>query len=170
MARFIHLTDERLLPRLKKSGIKTSLWGRERLRCVYATPVLPDFQVTHQWLRELKNRGIRTIGAIQFTIPDREEVRVGRFSEDPVSMTAAQAVNVFRKHPTGLGLQVLILRRIEAKEIKRTYVPTQIVGWRYFPEAHGKPPFCGCEFCQRGLIKNRKIREKYEAEQNNPSP
>lgn len=164
MARFIHLTDERLLARLKKSGIRTTLWGREKIRCVYATPVLPDFQVSHQWLRELKNRGIRTIGAIQFKIPDEEEVLVGRFSEEPIAVTAAQAVKVFMDHPTGLGLQVLIRRKIEAKEITRSYVPPQIVGWRYFPEAHGKPPFCGCEFCQRGLIKNRKIREKYEAQ------
>ena len=140
------------------------------MRCVYAMPVLPDFQVSHQWLRELKNKGIRTIGAIQFTIPDEEEVWVGRFSEEPVGVTAAQSVKVFRDHPTGLGLQVLIPRRIEAREISRTYVPTQIVGWRYFPESHGKPPFCGCEFCQRGLIKNRKIRESYEAEQNAPQP
>ena len=95
-------------------------------------------------------------------IPDEEEVLVGRYSEEPIEVTAAQAAKVFMDHPTGLGLQVLIRRRIEAKEISRTYVPTQIVGWRYSPEAHGKPPFCGCEFCQRGLIKNRKLREKYE--------
>jgi hypothetical protein len=165
MARFIHLTDERLLGRLKKSGIRRTFWGRDKLRCVYAVPVLRDFQVSHQWLRELKNRGIRTIGAVQFKIPDEEEVLVGRFSEEPIEVTAAQAAKVFMDHPTGLGLQVLIRRRIEAKEISRTYVPTQIVGWRYSPEAHGKPPYCGCEFCQRGLIKNRKIREKYEAAQ-----
>jgi hypothetical protein len=164
MARFIHLTDERLLPRLKKSGIRTTFWGREKLRCVYATPVLQDFQISHQWLRELKRRGIRTIGVIQFKISDEEEVLVGRFNEQPISVAAAQAVKVFMDHPTGLGLQVLICRRIEAREITRTYVPTQIIGWRYFPEAHGKPPFCGCEFCQRGLIKNRKIRERYEAQ------
>lgn len=138
-------------------------WGA-RLRCVYATPVLSDFQVSHQWLRELKNRGIRTIGALQLTIPDEEEVLVGRYSEEPLTVTAAQAVKIFREHKTGLGLQVLILRRIEPKEITRSYVPTQIVGWRYFPEAHGKPPFCGCDYCQRGRIKNRKIREKYEAQ------
>src|SRR6266545_2408139 len=68
------------------------------------------------------------------------------------------------EHSTGLGLQILVLRRIEAKEITRTYVPTQIIGWRYHPDAHGKPPFCGCDYCQRGLIKSRKIREKYEAQ------
>lgn len=163
MAQLIHLTDERLLNRIAKSGIRTTNWG-DKIRCVYATPVLPDFQVSHQWLRELKNKGIRTIGAIQFRIPDEESVLVGRYNEDPLSVTAAQAVKVFMEHATGLGLQILILRRIESKEITRCYVPTQVIGWRYFPEAHGKPPFCGCEYCQRGLIKSRKIREKYEAE------
>jgi len=164
MARFIHLTDERLLNRLKKSGIRATFWGRDKIRCVYATPVLQDFQISHQWLRELKNRGIRTIGALQFKIPDDEEVLVGRYNEEPLRVTAARAAKVFREHVSGLGLQVLVLRRIEAREISGAYVPTQIVGWRYHPDAHGKPPFCGCSYCQRGLIKNRKIREKYDAQ------
>jgi hypothetical protein len=163
MAQFIHLTDERLLKRLEKAGIRTTLWGTT-IRCVYATPVLKDFQVSHQWLRELKSKGIRTIGAMQFRISDKETVMVGRYNEEPLEVTAAQAVKVFMEHSTGLGLQILILRRIEPKEITRCYVPTQITGWRYHPDAHGKPPFCGCDFCQRGLIKNRKIREKYEAQ------
>ncbi len=47
MPRFIHLTDERLLVKLKKSGISMTRWGA-KTRCVYATPVLPDFQVSHQ--------------------------------------------------------------------------------------------------------------------------
>jgi hypothetical protein len=163
MARFIHLTDERVLARLKKSGIRTTLWG-PNVRCVFETPVLRDFQVSHQWLRELKNKGIRTIGAVQFTIPDEEEVLVGRFSEEPFAVSAAHASKVFMEHSTGLGLQVLIRRRIEPKEITRIYVPTQLIGWRYHPEAHGKPPFCGCAYCQRGQIKNRNIRKKYESQ------
>jgi len=161
MARFIHLTDAQLLTRLKKSGIAMSR-SASGSRCVYATPVLPDFQVSHQWLRELKRKGARTIGALQFKIPDGEEVLVGPYNEKPVAVTASQAVRIFRKHESGLGLEVMIPRRIEPGEITRSYIPTQIVGWRYFPTAHGKPPFCGCEFCQRGMIKNRKIREKYK--------
>jgi hypothetical protein len=51
MARFIHLTDERLLAKLKKAGITMTRWGA-KIRCVYAMPVLPDFEVSHQWLRE----------------------------------------------------------------------------------------------------------------------
>lgn len=162
MPLLIHLTDERLLKRLEKSGIRTTNWGT-KIRCVNATPVLHDFQRSHQWLRELKNKGIRAIGAVQFRIPDEEEVLVGRYNEDPLAVPAVQAVKVFREHSTGLGLQILVLRRIEAKEITRTYVPPQIIGWRYHPDAHGKPPFCGCDYCQRGLIKSRKIRDKYAA-------
>ena len=88
MPQFIHLTDERLLKRLEKSGIRTSLWGN-KVRCVYATPVLQEFQVAHQWLRELKRNGMRTIGAVQFKIPDTEEVLVGRYNEEPLTVTAA---------------------------------------------------------------------------------
>ena len=163
MPQLIHLTDERVLTRLKKSGIRMTKWGT-KIQCVYATPVLRDFQVSHQWLRELKNNGIRTIGAVQFKIPDKEMVFVGRYNEEPLAVTAAQAVKVFMDHPTGMGLQILVLRRIEPEEITRTYVPTQIIGWRYHPDAHGKPPFCGCDYCQRGLIKSRKIRERYESQ------
>lgn len=164
MPQFIHLTDERLLKRLEKSGIRPSeVWDAKK-RFVYAVPVLPSFQVSHQWLRELKYKGIRTIAAIQFRISDDEDVLVGRFDEKPLAVTAAQAVKIFLEHSTGLGLQVLIPRKIGEKEITRIYVPTQIVGWRHYPESHGKPPFCGCDYCQRGLIKNRRLREKYVAQ------
>ena len=163
MPQLIHLTDERLLKRIAKAGIRRTKWG-QNVRCVYATPVLTNFQVSHQWLRELKSRGIRTIGAVQFKISDDEEVFVGRYNEQPLKLTAAQAVKLFMEHASGLGLQILVLRRIEPDEITRCYVPPQLVGWRYHPDAHGKPPFCGCDYCQRGLIKSRKLREKYAAE------
>jgi len=67
------------------------------------------------------------------------------------------------EHSTGLGLQILVLRKIEADEISRTYVPTQIIGWRYHPDAHESLRSADADYCQRGLIKSRKIREKYEA-------
>lgn len=161
MPQFIHLTDERLLRRIVRTGIKTTNWGQEVV-CVYATPVLDNFQVSHQWLRELKNRGIRTIGAVQFKIPDHEVVLVGRYNEEHLKVTAVQSVKVFMDHSNGLGLQILIPRRIEPDEITRTYIPTQIVGWRYYPESHGKHP-CGCEYCQKGLIKSRKLRDEYDS-------
>ena len=36
----------------------------------------------------------------------------------------------------------------------------QVVGWRYFPAAKGKPPFCTCKFCTRGEYGARRLRER----------
>lgn len=63
----------------------------------------------------------------------------------PLQTTASSAVGVFRDHVSGLGLQVLIPRKVAAKEIRRFYTPSQVAGWRYYPEAHGKPPFAGAD-------------------------
>jgi hypothetical protein len=60
----------------------------------------------------------------------------------------------------GVGLEVIIRRRIMPKEITRTYVTPQITGWRYYPEAKGKKPFCHTKFCNGGEIRaKRLIRE-----------
>ena len=160
MPQFIHITDERLLKQILRSGIRAAHW-RGQGRCVYATPVLKDYVVTHQWLRELRRRGIKTMVAVQFEIPDTEMVLVGHYNKEHLSVTAAQAVKIYMDHSTGLGLETLIPRRIEPKEIRRTYVPPQVVGWRYMPDAHGKRP-CFCDYCQRGEINGRKLRDKYK--------
>lgn len=162
MAQFIHLTDERLVPRILKIGIKPhETWGDET-KFVFATPVLQDFMLSHQWLRELKRRGIRTIAALQFRVPDDEPVQVGRYGKEHVETTAAGAVQIFMEHEAPLGLQALFPRKIEKSEIMRSYLPNQLVGWRYYPEAKGKKP-CGCPACQRGNIRSRRIREAYES-------
>ncbi|SKA80859.1 hypothetical protein SAMN02745166_00689 [Prosthecobacter debontii] len=59
----------------------------------------------------------------------------------------------------------LIPVSIEPKAITRIYTPEQIIGWRYYPESHsdGRKP-CGCSYCQRGQIKNRKLRQAYGPE------
>jgi hypothetical protein len=165
MARFIHLTDERLARRIEKTGIKPAAVGRAQTRYVFATPVLAEFAISHQWLRELKRRGIRTIAAVQFRIPDLEPALVGRYGKQHLETTAAGAVKVVRDHVSqgsGLGLQVMIARKIAPAEITKVYTPPQVAGWRYFPEAHGRAP-CGCDYCLlRGEIKSRKIREAYK--------
>ncbi len=163
MASFIHLADERLVARILKNGIKSAmLHGR---RGVYATPVLPDYYVSHQWLRELKRGGVRTIAAVQFRIADETRVFLGRFNEDHVEVTAAESVRAFMDHDTGLGLEVIIPASVSSKAIMQTYTPDQVTGWRYFPESKaGDRKPCGCSYCQRGEIKSRRIREAYERE------
>lgn len=164
MARFIHLADDRKLKLILKNGIKVQRRAGETIRGVYATPVLPDYYLSHQWIRELKRRGIQTISAVQFKLPGNTPVRVGRYNEDHIDTTAAESVRIFMEHDTGLGLEVIFLSSIPAEAITGTYTPEQITGWRYYPESHsdGRKP-CGCEYCQRGQIKNRKLRKAYEA-------
>jgi hypothetical protein len=165
MPQFIHLADERMVSLICKNGITAAkIHGRDQ-KGVFATPVTPNHYLSHQWLRELKRRGIRTISAVQFHIADDAEILIGRYNKDHITATAAQAVKIFMEHETGLGLEVIIPESIPAKSITRTYTPKQISGWRYYPESHAddrKP--CGCPYCQRGQINNRSLREAYEAD------
>lgn len=165
MPHFIHLADDQKVGLIRKNGIIASkIFDRDQ-KGVFATPVTPHYYLSHQWLRELKRSGISTISAIQFHIADDVEVVIGRYNEDHIAMTAAEAVKVFMEHESGLGLEIIIPKSIPAKAIARVYNPKQICGWRYYPEAHAddrKP--CGCPYCQRGQINNRKLRAAYEAD------
>jgi len=72
-----HLGDARAASAYRRSGIRMSR-GRVRASGVFAMPVLPDYFASHQWLRELKRRGVRTFIGVYFRIPDEEIVLVGR--------------------------------------------------------------------------------------------
>ncbi|MCW1926237.1 hypothetical protein OKA05_27010 [Luteolibacter arcticus] len=160
MPQFLHLTDDREIAMIRKNGIKAhEIRGRES-KGVYATPVLQDYYRSHQWLRELRRSGIKLISAVQFRADDEVPVTIGRFNKEPLETTAAEAVRIFMEHDTGMGLEVIFPESILASSITRIYTPDQVVGWRYYPESHsdGRKP-CGCPYCQRGQIKNRKLRE-----------
>jgi len=63
VTQFVHQFDANKTSRITKSGIlatKTNLDGK---RGFYCTPVAMDFYRTHQWLRELKRSGVKTIHA-----------------------------------------------------------------------------------------------------------
>lgn len=131
---------------------------------VFAMPVVPDFYVSHQWLRELKRSGQRTMEAVYFKIPDDELVWVGHYNSESIQVTAAEAAGIVSKEESPEGYEVFIPRKISAKEIHRTKQLPQVLGWRYYPEAKGTKP-CGCPACQpRGEIKSRRIREAYEVD------
>jgi len=75
-------------------------------------------------------------------------------------MRASEAVAAVLNHTDPMGLEVIIPRSITPREITRIYLAPQITGWRYYPDAKGKPPFCHCKFCNRGEIRaKRLIRE-----------
>ena len=155
---FLHLAPETKSKAIVRSGIRLPRRGRG----VYAMPVTRNYVVSHQWLRELKRRGSRTLVAIHFRIPDEEAVQVGHYGRHHLTMTAAEAVAIVMNAGDAEGYEVIIPRAITRGEIHAVRAVRQVIGWRYFPGSHGKPP-CGCPICQpRGSIRSRKIRERYE--------
>jgi len=162
----VHLTPEKNVRRMLKAGIRL---GRARLpagRGVHAMPVTRSFYVSHQWLRELKRAGQRTLVGVYFRLPDDEEVWIGHYNSEHVRMTADEAMGVVLGQENAEGYEVIVPRRIDADEIHRTRRLPQVLGWRYFPQAHARRWQCFCAVCcPAGTIRARKKRTKWEAQQ-----
>jgi hypothetical protein len=154
MATFIHIADAKSKKLIEKNGIKIGKKG------VYCSPVTQNFSVTHQWARELKRTGVKTLMCVQFRIPDDATVSVGKYNGEKISLTAAEAVATVADHVDPMGLEIIIGRKIIPREISRIYAAPKVTGWRYYPGAKGKKPFCHCRYCNRGEIRaQRLIRE-----------
>jgi len=115
---------------------------------VFCMPVLPNYYVSHEWLRELRRRGRPPRVAVDFVVPDEEPVLVGHYTRAHDEMTAAQASALIMRAEDPLGYEVVLPRAV-TPEIRRTRAVPQVVGWRYWPEARGRLP-CPCPICQRG--------------------
>lgn len=171
MPRFIHLAPEPLVKRIQRNGIQpTSIrgWGpRWSLpgvdRLVWSYPITPSFTVTHQWLRELKRGGARTLSAVVFRIDDEEPVFVRHYSQTPHAMTAAEAVGVILSQPEPLGYEIMIPRRIKPSEIIGVRHVPQKLGWRTVPGVQ-EPMVCSCPICvQPGTVKSARRRVQFDA-------
>jgi hypothetical protein len=148
---FVHLAPESRVALIRHNGIgplRKAL--RDRPTGIFAVPVTRNFYVSHQWLRELKRQGQGVISGVYFRIPDDEPVWVGHYGQAHRPMTASEAVAEFMGGEGREGWEVIIPRRIAAKEIHRVRALPQVVGWRYYPGANGKPPYCTCKYCTRG--------------------
>lgn len=180
---FVHLTNHKTIPAIRRTGISA---GR---RGVYAMPVTRSFQISHQWLRELRRHGGGTIVGVYFRLPDDEPVEVGHYNSPRFQMSAAEAVALMlsaeqlapdaaraadrgnkavargRTPPSSPeGFEVVVPRTVARHEVLRTKPLPQVVGWRYWPGANGSPP-CFCVCCERGGYGLRKIvRRAEEAE------
>ena len=160
MATFVHLTPEKYLAAIKRSGIQRTRARRFLPAGVFAQAVTLNFYVSHQWLRELKRSGQRTVLGVYFRISDDEPVYVGHYDQSPLQIRAAEAIGLIMHHDSPLGYQVLVPRRIEPGEIVRVRHLPQTLGWRYYPEAHGKP-LCVCPICvSPGEINSNKKRQR----------
>ncbi len=159
MVSFVHIADKKDEESIVKNGI-ASTKRMTGFRGVYAVPVVPSYAATHQWARELKRRGIKTLICVQFRVPNNQPVLVGKYNGEKLEMTAAEALSAVMNRTDPMGLEVVIPRKIIPKEITRTYLAPRIIGWRYYPRAKGKEPYCHCKWCNRGEIRaQRLIRE-----------
>lgn len=164
MAMFVHLAPESRVALIRRNGIRRlRRSGGDFPGGVFAVPVTQNFYVSHQWLRELKRRNQGAIIGVYFRVPDDERVWVGHYNQGHRWMSAAEAVGEFAAAEDAQGWEVVIPRRIEADELHRVRRLPQVVGWRFFPAAKGKPPFCTCKFCIRGEYGARRLRERLGA-------
>jgi len=139
MVSFLHIADKNDEGSIVKNGIRAAT-RKTGPRGVYAVPVLPNCTITHQWARELKRRGARTLICVQFKIPNDELVLVAKYTGEKLEMTASDAAAAFLTHTGQFAFEVVVPRRIMAKEIARTYLAPRVTGWRYYPEAKGRKP------------------------------
>lgn len=168
MVTLVHVADERDAAAILRSGLSLpkrrllDVQSEQRTYGVFAMPVIDDFLLTHQWVRELARRGHRSAVGVYFRVPDDELVWTGRYNADKRPCTAAAAAAELRSQRL-LGYEVIIPRSIRATEITAVR-PLPPVGWRFYPEAKGQRPFCPCKFCTRGDIKARRLRSRLDPE------
>jgi hypothetical protein len=155
MATFVHITPSRNAASVRRAGIRcpTGALG------VYALPVIRNFVASHQWVRELKRGRAPSMHGVYFRLADTEPVLFGRFDEALVQVTAAEAVARFMSAANQPGIEVIVPRKILPAEIRRIQPLSHRLGWRYSPEARGRP-FCGCIQCNPpgGINSRRKWR------------
>ena len=91
MALFVHLAAEKESVSIRRTGIKPRRLKQPLVddydRIVFAMPVTDNFYVSHQWLRELKRNGQRTIVGVYFRIPDDQPVMVGHYNSVYLTLT-----------------------------------------------------------------------------------
>ncbi len=159
MPTFVHITCEVVAKKAKTGGLKPNRKSNRSTTGVFAMALTPNFQITHQWVREVKQWRRGTMVGVYFKIPDSEMVWIGRYNQEHRQVTAAEAASMVMAETTMTGIEVIIPRSIHPKEIIRVRILPQLVGWRHYPEAHGKRPWA-CECCQKGAYGSRKIRAR----------
>jgi hypothetical protein len=164
MPRFIHLAPESFAKRIRRNGIQpTRVRGWEDAdRLVWSFPVTPSYTLSHQWLRELKRTGARTLVAVVFRLDDDEPVFVRHYNQVPTRVPAAAAVGVILSHPEPLGYEIMVPRRIRPGEIVSIRHVSQKLGWRVVPGKQ-KPIICPCPVCvPSGTVKAARRRDMFE--------
>jgi hypothetical protein len=157
MPTLVHLADEREISSIKKNGIKI---GKHR-QGVFCMPILTNFYLSHQWLRELKRSGVKTFVGVYFKMDSKTKVFAGRYNQHHRHIELGEAIKEIQTIEDPLGYEIIIDRKIEAKEIDKIKSLPQNIGWRYKPRSNGLKP-CGCDYCIKSSIKGNRVRQKYD--------
>lgn len=157
MPTLVHLADEKNSAAITKNGLKTGRHGTG----IFCMPVLPNFYVSHQWLRELKRSGARSYVGVYFKVPSSEMVFAGKYGTRHKRITLGEAIKEIMSLDDPLGYELIIDRKVLPGEISKVKHLPQTLGWRYFPGSHNKKP-CNCEYCLRGTIKGKKTKQRLD--------
>ena len=123
----VHLAAEKETGSIKKNGIKI---GKHR-QGIFCMPVLPNFYISHQWLRELKRRGARTLVGVYFKLDSKTLVFAGKYNQEHRHIELGEAIKEIMSLDDPLGYELIIDRKIEAKEVEKIRTLPQKLGWRY---------------------------------------
>jgi len=164
MPTLVHLADERETSNIKRNGIKI---GKFR-QGIFCMPVMQSFYLSHQWLRELKRRGVKTFVGVYFKVDSKTKVFAGKYNSEHRHIELGQAIKEIQTIDDPLGYEIIIDRKIDAKKIEKIKNLPQTIGWRYKPRANGQKP-CSCDYCIKSTIKANRIREKFNSKESIPS-
>ncbi len=73
-----------------------------------ACAILPDYFATHQWLRELKRRGQRTMVAVDFRLRSDERAWMGQANRRHFETTVGRAIGRLMEMPDTLGFELIV--------------------------------------------------------------
>lgn len=159
MPTLVHLADAKEAKKILRNGIKPGKYAPG----VFFMPVSQDFFGSHQWLRELKRRRVKTFAGVYFRLHSSEEVWYGHFNEKHTKGSLGAGIRDFLDREDRLGYEFLIERKIEPSEIAKVRYLPQGIGWRYVPHSHRKESLCVCPMCvSSGEINARKKINKVE--------
>lgn len=156
MATFVHLADSRQVAKIRRTGIRITRAAGNRPAGVYCMPIVPDHHATFQWARELVRWNGRRLVQVRFRIPDSETVWIGHFAKEHREIEAREAVAAVLSG-VWAGHEIVVPRRIAAREIMSFATAPSLVGWRYSPIAKGQRPRI-----RSGEFRARVVREGLE--------
>jgi hypothetical protein len=103
------------------------------------------------------------MSAIYYRVPDTTLFWAGHYGQTHVLVPASAATAMLMQSETTLGFEVYFTHAIERKEIQKVRTLSQVIGWRFSPDAHGRMP-CSCDYCTFGEPGGRRLREREKAE------